>query len=112
MTNRMKPSLAFLLLLGALLILPTGAFADHRHPGINERQDQQKNRITQGIKSEELTRHETRHLVQGQKRINSLEQRFRADGELTPSERVRVQHAQNQQSRKIHALKNNDRDRE
>lgn len=97
-----------LILLGMICLSLNGANAD---AGVNNRQQSQRGRLTQGIKSGELTRGETKSLINGQKRIAKMEQQFKSDGTLTPKERARLQHAQNIQSQKIFRAKHNPRDR-
>lgn len=55
--------------------------------GIDRRQHQQQAQIRQGIRNGSLTRPEARHLMQEQRQIARLEQRYRADGVLTRDER-------------------------
>ena len=46
-------------------------------------------------------------LRRGQRHVNRIEQRAKADGNVTARERVRLNRAQNRQSRHIHRLKHN-----
>jgi len=85
----------------ALLLLPAVAFAGESTPRIDNRQEHQRQRIEQGVKSGSLTRRETRSLVHGQRHVQKMENRAVADGEVTKRERVRIEHAQNKQSRNI-----------
>ena len=80
-------------------------------PRIDQRRENQQDRIQQGVKSGQLTRHEARTLRRGQRRIARMEQRAKADGQVSPQERHRITVAQNQQSRKIYRLKHNNRTR-
>ncbi len=70
-------------------------------PVLDERQQNQKQRIKQGIKSGELTKKETRRLVNGQKQLNKMERKAKSDGIVTKKERVRLQHKANKESAKI-----------
>lgn len=76
-----------------------------------KRQEKQENRIEQGVNNGELTKREARHLKQGQRHVQHVENRVTADGVVTPKEKLRLEHAQNVQSRKIFRAKHNKRDR-
>ena len=54
---------------------------------IDEKQSDQKGKISQGIRSGELTRQEAWRLGQQQKNIYQKERRFKADGDFTRRER-------------------------
>ncbi len=79
---------------------------------INERQGNQRDRITQGVGSGELTRGETRRLVGEQREIREQEREARSDGNYTRLERAEIQQELNQSSRHIRRTKNNERDRD
>lgn len=100
-----------LLLTGLLLVGPLdAALADNTYtPGINHRQENQQRRITQGVRSGELTARETYRLEKGQARIQRMENRAKADGHVSRYERRRIQAAQNAQSRRIYNKKHNAR---
>lgn len=57
---------------------------------IDKKQDNQKHKIFQGVKSGELTVKETWRLGQHQKNIYQKERRFKADGNFTRRERAKV----------------------
>jgi hypothetical protein len=76
------------------------------------RQIKQQKRIHQGIRSGELTKGEVRKLEREQKRIHRGKRKAWSDGELTPKERVRIEHRQNRASRHIYKAKHNDIDRD
>ena len=82
-----------------------------RDPGVNARQQHQRGRIQQGVRSGELTRRETGRLVEEQRDIRQLERAYKSDGTLTTAERRDLHHEQNQASRDIHAQKHDARDR-
>ncbi len=78
---------------------------------VGKRQENQQDRIAQGVKSGQLTAGETARLERNQARIN---RQVRADrqangGKLTPQERAQVNHEQNRQSRQIYRSKHNAR---
>jgi hypothetical protein len=82
-----------------------------RDPGVNARQQNQQQRVRQGVRSGELTRHETRQLVGDQRDIRQLERAYKSDGKVTRAERVDLHQEQNQASRDIHDAKHNEQTR-
>ena len=76
---------------------------------VRQRQENQQDRIANGVKSGQLTAGEAAHLGKNQARINH---QVRADrqangGKLTPQERAQVTREQNRQSRQIYRAKHN-----
>lgn len=69
--------------------------------GVDRRQYQQHQRIVQGIRSDELTPFEARHLRQEQREIRHMERHFLADGRLSPVEWRRLDHELDQANRNI-----------
>lgn len=89
----------------------TFAQGGNRPRSINNRQQNQRQRIGQGIRSGELTARETARLVREQAQIRRMEERFRESGDgLSARERVRLQHELNQASRHIYRQKHDDQD--
>lgn len=83
--------------------------AHYGNSEVGQRQQNQQNRIAQGIRSGQLTAGETAHLENQERGIN---QQVRADrsangGKLTQGERAQVNHEQNQESRNIYRDKHN-----
>ena len=83
------------------------AFAE---PEVNQRLDNQQGRIAQGQASGELTHHEA---TVWKTKDRTLKQEIKADraangGKLTPAEKAKVNHQENQVSRKIARKKHND----
>lgn len=74
-------------------------------PGIDKRQANQEKRIQQGVDSGSLNKREAARLERGEKRIEKMEEKAKADGKVTPQERARLQHAENQQSKRIYKEK-------
>jgi hypothetical protein len=69
---------------------------------INQRQDRQERRITQGVQSGTLTTREAAGLVKQQKSIRAYERRSRVDGNgLSPLERARIEQRQDRASQNI-----------
>jgi hypothetical protein len=59
-------------------------------PGIQQRMQNQEQRIDQGVKSGALTPKETGRLEAEQARIRQTEQRMKSDGQLTAKERKKL----------------------
>ena len=86
----------------AFLVASGSSFA-----AIDDRQDNQKDRIKQGVASGELTRGETHRLVHQQRKIAAQERRFKSDGNFTVGERARIQHRLDHSSANIYRKKHN-----
>ncbi len=106
----MKKTLQFTAVLAILLLAGT-AFAGVKDPGVNKRQHKQKHRIVQGVKSGELTKQETAHLVREQKKINKKERHFKSDGQLTKKERAILHRDLNQANKHIYRQKHDGQSR-
>jgi polyhydroxyalkanoate synthesis regulator phasin len=89
----------------ALVTLPMLASAGTRDPGVNERQQNQRARIQQGVKSGELTNREARGLRAEQRHIKREEARYKADGEVTARERADLHRDLNRSGRHIYNQK-------
>ena len=87
------------------------ADAGTRDPRVNARQQNQHQRVKQGVQSGELTRRETGALAHEQRDIRQLERAYKSDGTLTRSERVDLHQEQNQASRHIYNQKHDAQDR-
>src|SRR4029077_3904710 len=68
---------------------------------VGQRQENQQDRIAQGVKSGQLTAGETAHLERNQARINRQIHQDRKEngGKLTPQEHAQINHEQNRQSK-------------
>ena len=93
---------------GVAALLAGGAYAqseaspaDLQQQRVDNRQDRQSDRITQGVESGQLTVREQARLEKQQRHINRLERRTEADGHVTRREAVRVEKAQDRASRDI-----------
>lgn len=75
---------------------------------IDQRQDAQMERITEGVRSGQLTRNEARELIQEQKRIDQLQRRFMADGRMDRGEWAELERRLDEASRDIRAEKHDD----
>jgi CRISPR/Cas system-associated endoribonuclease Cas2 len=110
----MKKFSAAVLTLAGVLAAVSASHADThrpRDPHVNARQQNQRERIQQGVKSGELTRRETGKLVEEQRDVRQLERAYKSDGTLTGAERRDLNHEQNQASRDIYRQKHDDQDR-
>ena len=93
------------------LILATLSFAlvaNAEGRGVNARQDVQRARIRDGVKSGELNQTEAARLRTGQRHVRSVERRAEADGQVTAEEKARLEQAQDVQSRRIERQKHDD----
>lgn len=114
----MKKLMCLIVMGASLVFTASTATAQQRNArncgprrSINARQERQQHRIRQGVRSEELTRGETRRLVREQREIREQEREARADGSYTRLERAELQQELNQASRHIRRATNNNRDR-
>ena len=108
----MKPTTLTVAAIAALIAgYAPVSFAGERDPGVNARQHNQRARIHQGVRSGELTRRETRRVVERQRDIRQLERAYKSDGQLTRKERADLHHEQNQASRQIRRQKHDGQER-
>ena len=100
-----------LALLATLTIAPAAAFAQATTPvvpakpsTINQRKENQQDRIAHGVKDGQLTAGETSKLEHQEAAINKEEAGMRAqdNGHLTAQDRKTLTRQQNQESRRIH----------
>ena len=88
--------------IAAFAALSVPAFAQTTStPRIDQRQQNQQQRIDQGVKSGQLTQKEAARLEKGQARVQKMENKAMADGKMTKKERARIEKAQDKQSRRI-----------
>lgn len=101
------------LLLGAAIVLASAvcSFAQEKTPVVDQRQQNQEQRIDRGIKSGQLTRREAARLRAQQRKIRADKAKAKADGKLTARERAKLRREQNRASRAIHRKKHNGRHR-
>jgi len=74
-------------------------------PRIDKRQAEQEKRIQQGESSGQLNAKEAARLDKGQAHVQKVENKAVADGSVSKKERRHIEHAQDQQSRKIYRQK-------
>lgn len=70
-------------------------------PRIDQRQENQQQRIDKGAASGQLNQKEERRLEKGQARVQKMEDKAAADGKVTAKERAKLEKAQDRQSKKI-----------
>lgn len=70
-------------------------------PRADQRQVNQDARIQQGTQSGSLTQKEAANLEKGQTHVQNVESKAAADGKVTAQEKARIEHAQDQQSKRI-----------
>ncbi|HZY61172.1 MAG TPA: hypothetical protein VFE38_01510 [Edaphobacter sp.] len=82
-----------------------------QHRDINQRKENQQDRISQGVNSGQLTPGETSHLEHQEAGINKEERGMRAqdNGHLTKQDRRTLRHQQRQESKRIYRDKHNAR---
>ncbi len=83
------------------------AVAQPTTPVVKERQENQQQRINQGVASGELTKKEAVALKTEQRAIKVEKKAFKADGKVTAAERAKLRRDQNQASRHIYNKKHN-----
>jgi hypothetical protein len=99
---------ASLVIIGGIAVTAFAQEGDNHKPkNINDRQQNQKERIKDGVQDGDINRREFGRLVHEQSQIRRQERRFKSDGEFTRGERARVQHNLNQASRHIRRAKRN-----
>ena len=96
-------------LLTGLLMAASWGWAGDASPGVNARQENQQDRIKQGVASGELTKGEAARAEKQQRHINREKKQAKADGKVTAAERAKLQHDQDKASREIYREKHNDK---
>jgi hypothetical protein len=93
----------------ATLSLTTAALCAQTSQEINQRKENQQDRIAQGVNSGQLTAGETSHLEHQEAGINHEEKGMRAqdNGHLTKADKSLINKQQNQESRRIYRDKHN-----
>ncbi len=101
------------LLAGALAVFAVPAFSqtDNPAPVVNQRKENQQDRIANGVQSGQLTAGETKNLEKKEAGLNAEENRMekRDDGNLTAADKARLTRQQNRMSRQIYRDKHNAR---
>lgn len=76
-----------------------------RDPGVNRRQDNQGDRVAQGVRSGQLTKDEVKSLAEQRKSIREEEKAYKSDGTLTKDERKDLHQDLNATSKSIYGEK-------
>ena len=93
---------------GLLFSLLAGVTAPLAVAGeVKDREENQQDRIAQGVKSGELTKGETARLEKGEAKIEKDREKALSDGKMTPKERKKLNREENKESKKIHTAKHN-----
>jgi hypothetical protein len=103
-------NLTRLALAATLILSPAAIFAQAPSSAtINQRKENQQDRIAQGVKSGQLTAGETSHIEHQEAGINKEEKGMRAqdNGHLTKQDKKTINQQQNQESKRIHRDKHN-----
>lgn len=99
------------LFLLAVFVLGLGATSFAHTPIINKREQQQRQRIRRGIRTDELTRREAARLTAQQAAIRGYEARAKSDGRLSCRERRRLDSMLDRASRNIYRQTHDGQDR-
>lgn len=94
-----------------ILIIGTISVQAQSTPAVDQRQENQKERIKEGVKSGELTRAETARLAKNHRELRRMERRAKADGNVTAKERAKLHRKENQNSRAIKRQKHDEQSR-
>lgn len=101
----MKNKLMMIMLGSVIFSTSQTVSAGTNSPGIDKKQHNQQYRILKGVTSGELTARETYRLEKQQARIHSKERRFKADGQLTRVERLKLNRNLRHTSKSIYKQK-------
>ena len=123
MTNKLTQSLFILAASGLMFVGAAAAQQDNTsgagpgkvdpgHPRVNQvnrREQNQQNRIANGVKSGQLTSGETRRLERGEQRLQNNEKKDMAkdNGHLTKQDQRHLNHEANHMSKRIYKDKHN-----
>jgi hypothetical protein len=93
-------------ILAGCVLFAAAAFAQ-RTPVLDRHQSNQRLRIADGIRDGDLSRLEAHRLIREQRGLRRMERLARADGQVTPRERVRLHRRQHLAGRHIYRMRNN-----
>lgn len=107
--NITKLALAATFILSPVAILAQAPATAPTSATINQRKENQQDRIAQGVKSGQLTPGETSKIEHQEAGINKEERGMRAqdNGHLTKSDKTLINKQQNQESKRIYRDKHN-----
>lgn len=95
----------------ATLLLASCSFAVAAEDRVDQRQQNQRARIAEGVASGELTAPEAHRMAHGQRHVKRMERRAEADGVVTEQESARLEQAQDVQSARIKRQKHDRQER-
>lgn len=95
----------------AVFAVLMGALPAAAGPLGRDREQNQQQRIRDGVRSGELTRNEAEHLREQQQRVDARQHQARRDGVVTRREARRIDEAQDRANRSIARQKNDRGDR-
>lgn len=104
-TQTAKNKISAITVLFITALFSNAAMANTNSPVIDQKQQNQKDRILQGVDSGELTGKETWRLGKQQGRIYHKEQRFKDDGQFTARERAVIHRDLLKSSKNIYVQK-------
>lgn len=107
----MKNLLLLITLLFAVSSLSFAQTSETKTPVVTKRQQNQRKRIRQGVRSGEIKAGEAAAIHEAEKDVREEKREAKADGVVTNEERKEIQKEQNQASRRIYRTKHNRRDR-
>jgi hypothetical protein len=100
------------MLVASLLAAALPSFAEGvAAPGLDKRQENQLERIAQGVRSGSLTAAEARGLVRSERQLQRHERRAQLDGVVTAREQSRLRQESVRSSRHIYRQKHDRQDR-
>lgn len=103
----MKKNILVIISFTLIICFSVTAFASGKTPVVNKRQQEQSERIKQGIRSGELNKRETAVAVSNQVKIARMEKRAKADGIVTTRESIKLNRELNNASDHIYRAKHN-----
>jgi len=98
----MKRTIAAILTSAVLILTPAFAQDNEGKGVINQRRENEKDRIQAGVKDGSLTKAEAARLKAEEKHVNKEIRRDRKDGELTAKEKAKSTRDQNKLSKNIY----------
>jgi len=98
----MKRTIAAILTSAVLILMPAFAQDNEEKSVINQRKENEKDRIQAGVKDGSLTKTEAARLKAEEKHVNKEIRRDRKDGDLTAKEKAKITKDQNKLSKNIY----------
>ena len=98
----MKRTIAAILTSAVLILMPAFAQDNEGKGVINQRKENEKDRIQAGVKDGSLTKAEAARLKAEEKHVNKEIRRDRKDGDLTAKEKAKITKDQNKLSKNIY----------